>query len=63
MDNRLISNDTAYRECAQDKHVNQSVANYVKGAMWLPLHFVDIRIILRWEKIQINSYAAGHFKL
>jgi hypothetical protein len=33
MDNRLISNDTAYRECAQDTHVHQSVTNNVKGAM------------------------------
>jgi len=63
MDNRLISNDKAYRESAQDKHVHQSITNRIKGAMWLPLHFVDIRIILRWEKIQINSYTAGHFKL
>lgn len=33
MDNGLISNHTAYHECAQDKHVYQSVANHVKGAM------------------------------
>jgi hypothetical protein len=33
MDNRLISNDAAYRECAQDKNVHQPVANHVTGAM------------------------------